>query len=360
MSLFTKVEDHVNRSFGRISAALSGKADGKQLADLAENVQQQARTNRAVAEDQARSIEEELRQLKTELTDTGLAVRSLLQHEQDACRRLDELESSRSDADQQHARRLDRLESTRGGLAQVARRVEQLERTIAAWHDVMRRVEAQHVPDSDRDEFYAELEDHFRGTEEDIRGRQEQYLQFVNAAGAGTTEAPLLDLGCGRGEWLNLLRDHGMKARGVDLNEVFLRRCRQKHLEVDQADALQYLHSTTPGSLGAITGFHIIEHMPADKQLRLIELAFRALRPGGLLILETPNPEHLSVAALRFHYDPTHVRPVPSVLMEFMAKHVGFRDVRIELSSPSGDGEAAQGWSCFQDYALIAVRPADK
>ena len=210
-----------------------------------------------------------------------------------------------------------------------------------------------------QDELYASLEDRFRGSTDEIRERQEYYVPFVQAAEAGTPEAPVVDLGCGRGEWLSILRNHGKVAYGIDLNEVFIDRCQREGLTVKRDDAFHHLESVVPASLGAVTGFHIIEHLPGDQQIRLVQLAFRALRPGGIMILETPNPEHLCVTALRFYLDPTHLRQVPIALLQFLAEHTGFQDVRIERRSPSGDGEASQGWSQYQDYAVIAVRPRD-
>lgn len=249
------------------------------------------------------------------------------------------------------------LNSLIAALGDSLQRLNQLKDLRSEIDILSRRLARIEPPTVDGDDFYASLEDHFRGSTEEIRSRQQHNVVHVETAGAGTAEAPILDLGCGRGEWLGLLRDRGLVARGIDTNEVFLERCRRDRLPVQRDDAIRHLEMIAPASLGAITGFHIIEHMTANEQVRLVQLAFRALRPGGILILETPNPEHLSVAALRFYLDPTHVRPVPAPLLEFMARQAGFGEIQIERRAPSGDGEAAQGWSRFQDYAIIARRP---
>jgi O-antigen chain-terminating methyltransferase len=225
--------------------------------------------------------------------------------------------------------------------------------------DLLRRRMAGLRPGQlDLPSFYADFEKRFRGEQQMVRERQQYYLQFIDEAGAGTPEARVLDLGCGRGEWLTLLREHNKFAHGVDLNDPFLDLCRGRGLEVTKADALEYLTTCEPASLGAVTGFHIIEHMVAFEQIRLVQLAFRALRPGGVLILETPNLENLQVAAHDFYLDPTHVRPVPAKLLDFTARQVGFGDVRTEGRAPCEDGDAAQGWSRYQDLALIAFRSA--
>jgi O-antigen chain-terminating methyltransferase len=250
------------------------------------------------------------------------------------------------------------LTELKAELRECHRRLEPL-KPIRIEIDLLRRRLARlPLGELDMPEFYADFEERFRGPQELIRERAEYYLQFVESAGAGTPNAPVLDLGCGRGEWLNLLREHGKAAHGIDVNAPFLDRCRADGLEVTRADALQHLEACEPASLGAVTGFHIIEHMPACEQIRLVQLAFRALRPGGVLILETPNLDHLKVAAHDFYLDPTHVRPVPAGLLDFTARHVGFSDVRTEGRSPGSDGEAAQGWSCYKDLALIAFRSA--
>lgn len=213
-------------------------------------------------------------------------------------------------------------------------------------------------PDLDLDQLYTDFEDRFRGSTESVEDKQRQYIDVIHAAGAGTTDRPIVDLGCGRGEWLGLLQEHGLTARGVDMSPVMVERCRARGLQVEVGQALQFLHGTLPATLGAITGFHIIEHVPASWQIRLLELAYRALKPGGVVVFETPNPEHLPVGALRFYVDPTHVRPVPSALIEFVAEHIGYVDREIRYLWPADDSqEALHGWSEYQDYALIARRP---
>jgi SAM-dependent methyltransferase len=179
------------------------------------------------------------------------------------------------------------------------------------------------------DLFYASFEDQFRGPTHEIRSRAEIYLPRVREAGAGVTESPIVDLGCGRGEWLALLRENGLVARGLDLNRVMVSRCEELGLEVIEADALSHLGGIADGALGAITAMHVIEHMPFESLVRLLDEAWRTLRSGGIAIFETPNPENLTVGACTFYADPTHLRPLPPDMMRFVAEARGFAPVEV-------------------------------
>jgi len=150
--------------------------------------------------------------------------------------------------------------------------------------------------------MYAAFEDVFRGTREDIKSRVRVYLEHIRNAGAGGPEAPVLDIACGRGEWLELLRDNALHATGVDLNSVMVERCLALNLHVTQQDAMEYLMATAAGSLGAVTGFHLIEHLPLWNAVRILDEALRVLQPGGLLILETPNPANVPGGQLQLLY----------------------------------------------------------
>lgn len=361
MSLFTKVESYVNDS--RTCIVNTSEQFSSKLCRMESDVQTVLRRENVVSC--------KLNEIET----TNLNLEPISNEINLTVERVSQLEPS--EAELREARqKADALKAVVTGLEVISQRLSKIEnrkperelhsdqlaqiRPLKVKVDVISRRLDEIAPIfAGQDEFYASLEDRFRGSTEEIRKRQEHYVSFVQAAEAGIPEAPVLDIGCGRGEWLSLLQDHGKTAYGIELNEVFLARCRQEKLNVRQDEALQHLESLVPASLGAITGFHVIEHLPTNQPIRLVQLAFRALRPGGVLILETPNPEHLSVAALRFYLDPTHVRPIPPALLEFIARHAGFDNVRIEHRGPSRDGEAAQGWSRFQDYAVIAVRPKD-
>ena len=184
--------------------------------------------------------------------------------------------------------------------------------------------EADHVLDA----MYVSFEDDFRGTREDIKQRLSAYLPSL-PPGVGSSFAPAVDLGCGRGEWLELLKEHDLTATGVDLNRIMAEFCREQELVVVEADALAYLREQPDHSLGLITGFHIIEHLPLRTLIALFDEALRVLKPGGMVIFETPNPENLVVGACNFYMDPTHRNPMPPMMTRFLIEARGF--VRVEI-----------------------------
>ncbi|HEX3555549.1 MAG TPA: class I SAM-dependent methyltransferase [Thermoanaerobaculia bacterium] len=176
---------------------------------------------------------------------------------------------------------------------------------------------------------YVELERLYRGTEEEIRERIAAYRPFLKDLPAG---APVLDLGCGRGEALALLREWGLAGRGVDASARMVEICRDRGVEAEVGDLFAVLAAAAAGSLGAVVSFHVIEHLPPAALDRLVRLAWRALRPGGVLILETPNPLSVVVAARNFWLDPTHVRPVHPESLRLMYELAGFAPVeRLDL-----------------------------
>jgi len=179
------------------------------------------------------------------------------------------------------------------------------------------------------DALYLAFEDRFRGSREEIKRRQIVYLPFLKEAEAGTPEAPVLDLGCGRGEWIGLLRDERMTARGLDQNAAMIAHCRSLGLDVELGDALAYLRSLPDANLGAITSFHMIEHIPFGSVVALLEESLRVLKPRGILILETPNPKNLMVASHSFYLDPTHLKPLPPEMLRFFAEAAGFANCQV-------------------------------
>jgi SAM-dependent methyltransferase len=211
------------------------------------------------------------------------------------------------------------------------------------------------------DSFYADFEDRFRGTRADIRQRQSVYLPYIRSAKAGTVRAPIIDLGCGRGEWLELLRDEGLTARGVDLNRVFLNGCRRTKLNVTEQDVIGFLRGLKADSVGAVTAFHLIEHLPHRAMLDLFDETLRVLRPGGMVIFETPNPENIVVGACTFYSDPTHLNPLPPEPTRFMLEARGFANSEIKRlhSDDSFKGNEsmppriANLFAGARDYALI-------
>jgi O-antigen chain-terminating methyltransferase len=184
------------------------------------------------------------------------------------------------------------------------------------------------------DAFYFSFENRFRGPREEIKRRLRFYLPVVENCRAGKRGRPIVDLGCGRGEWLELLREQKLTAAGVDLNETMIDQCKQRALNVVQADALEFLRRLPDNSHGAITGFHIIEHLPLDTLVSLVAETFRVLRPGGLGIFESPNCKNLTVGACTFYIDPTHRNPVFPETAQFILESNGFERVTLEYLCP--------------------------
>ena len=193
----------------------------------------------------------------------------------------------------------------------------------------------------------ASFEDIFRGPEEFIRDRQRVYLELLRA------NEPVLDVGCGRGEMLDLLRDHDVAASGVDLDPGMVELCTRKGHDVRQADALIHLAERGPRAFGAIFAAQFIEHLDHAQLTEFLRLAHARLAPGGRLVAETVNPH--SIPALRtFWVDPTHRTPLFPEVMVTLCGVEGFEEAFIVFPHGSGDLEAdrrSQG-----EYALVARR----
>ena len=182
------------------------------------------------------------------------------------------------------------------------------------------------------DALYVSLEDRFRGDVELITDRQREYLPFITDIVSDST--PLLDVGCGRGEWLDLLKSEGIPSRGVDSNQSAVGECHRKSLDVSNNDLLSTLIDTPSQSLGSVTMFQVLEHLPFDLVVDVLRESLRVLVPGGVFIGEVPNCETLRVGASTFWIDPTHQRPLYPAVLEFIASQVGFRSVTGRYSSP--------------------------
>ena len=225
----------------------------------------------------------------------------------------------------------------------------------------------------DMDALYAALEDEFRGSRQEIKERLSIYVPKLTEAGIGGESMPILDVGCGRGEWLELLREQQLQAAGVDLNRVVLAMCRERGLPVMEAEAIEHLRSLPEASLGAVTAFHVIEHLALPQLLDLLDASRRALKPGGVAIFETPNPNNVFVSSRYFYLDPTHRHPIPPLLGRFLAEARGFERVEIlelhpwpeehRVDTRTGGDVAARFNQCFygpQDYAIIGWKAGER
>lgn len=209
---------------------------------------------------------------------------------------------------------------------------------------------------------YALFEERFRGPSADVAEKQRFYLPFVwNLPG------PVFDAGCGRGEFLALLKSEGIAARGVESSAIAAEACRGLGLDVREGDAIEALSGVATASLGAVVAFQVVEHWPAAATFRFLAEARRAIAPGGVLIVETVNTDSLA-AMNAFYLDPTHVRPVPPEALRFLCDAAGFRELRVEFLSPFPASERLEEGSkndarlnaiLFgpQDYAVIGRVP---
>lgn len=214
--------------------------------------------------------------------------------------------------------------------------------------------------------FYSRFEADFRGSRDEIMGRLEAYLPFVvPLLDDGDGPPRVIDLGCGRGEWLELTLSLGMSPHGVDLDEGMLQDCRQRGFSVANADAIATLLALPDASHAIVSGFHIAEHLPFEALQELVAQAHRVLRPGGLLILETPNAENISVGTLSFHMDPTHIRPLPPGLLSFLPRYHGFVRTLVVRLQESPELHTAARVRLIDvvrgpspDYAVVAQKAA--
>jgi SAM-dependent methyltransferase len=180
---------------------------------------------------------------------------------------------------------------------------------------------------------------------------------------AAYPEGLVFDLGCGRGEWLELLQKHAISAMGVDLDTGMLEACQQLNLKVQCQDALDSLKQLQDGSASVISAFHLVEHLPFDHVKDLVAECQRVLKPGGLLIMETPNPENFMVATQSFYLDPTHLRPIPPDLLAFVPEYLGYEPVKILRLQETAGVKTNPNLSMLDvltgaspDYAVVAQK----
>lgn len=219
-----------------------------------------------------------------------------------------------------------------------------------------------------KDSFYHRLENRWRGAPEEIARRLRVYLPDVEAAWLRTDKKPVMDLGCGRGEWLGLLKDHGIAGFGVDTNAVQIEEAQEAGLDARAGDALQALADQPDASLSVLSAHHLIEHLPFEAVAWITREAGRVLAPGGILLFETPNTRNVLVGATTFHTDPTHLKPMPEQVMGVLLETAGFDPVDIRHINPHErlgefldkadvNDELAQLMFGPQDLAILGTKP---
>jgi O-antigen chain-terminating methyltransferase len=223
------------------------------------------------------------------------------------------------------------------------------------------------------DDFYYAFEEKFRGSRDLVKSRLGIYLQYIERIRGLNAAGGFLDIGCGRGEWLELLKENNIPCRGIDLNQRMIDETQSRGLQTERADVLAFLRQLPDDTLSGISGFHIIEHLPFAVLMTVLAEARRTLAPGGVLILETPNPENFIVGSCNFYVDPTHRHPILPTALGFMLSQAGFKEhqcLQVSLPDYLGGTEGvpssgvlkalADHMTVGQDYAVIAYKDQDR
>jgi O-antigen chain-terminating methyltransferase len=325
---------------------------------------------------QFRDLGQHLNNLQTQADSQGQHLKNLQTQVDRAC---DQAENSKTKSDdaRQIALRVDERQSSDGAFLKsefhlLSRRLFELRSAGSRQNEPATGGVASPVEAHEFDAFYVAFENQFRGSRELIKERARIYLNDVSDAGLGHSDSPILDLGCGRGEWIELVIENGFTAEGVDLNAIMVAECKQRGFPITEGDALEYLRSLPAESRGVITAFHLIEHLEFRILVELLHESLRVLRPGGLAIFETPNPDNVLVGSNRFYSDPTHRHPLPKEYTSFLLRSVGFTGVIIRPLHPDKNallkGDEAPELRNFlnrlffgdQDYAVIGRKTAEK
>ena len=218
---------------------------------------------------------------------------------------------------------------------ELARQLAQTSQQVAELGTELRRLSAKVDGSGPRfATLYADFTDRFRGSAEEVTAKLVGYLPDVRRLVRGTGSG-VVDVGSGRGEWLALLRDVDVPASGVDANPAFVEAGRVRGLDIVHGDAVAHLLGVPPNSVDLVTAFHLIEHLDVETLLALLEAARTALRPGGCVLLETPNPTNLRMAACDFYNDPTHRSPLPPALTAYLVEASGFGEVEVRPLHPN-------------------------
>jgi len=214
-------------------------------------------------------------------------------------------------------------------------------------------------------DFYRAFEDRYRGSRESIKDRLSVYIPFVSPLVDIYPDGRAVDIGCGRGEWLELMLDLDIDAYGIDMDSGMLQACEDIGLSVELGDGIEFLSREPDESMIAISAFHVVEHISFEQLDRLCKEAFRVLKKGGVLILETPNVESIRVGAEKFYLDPTHNHPIPSILLSFMAEYHHFdrvKTLRLNHSKTLSSLPSISIWNVIEDvspdYAIVAQKGA--
>jgi SAM-dependent methyltransferase len=200
-------------------------------------------------------------------------------------------------------------------------------------------------------QLYAELEDRCQGPEAANKTRLRAYLPFLQEACRGTAGGLILDVGCGRGDWLELLQQEGLMARGVDVNPVRVRQCRARGLHVAEGDGVAFLRAQDDASVTAVTGLHMLEHLPFEAVVSVLDETVRILKPGGLALFELPDPGAHPAGSYYAYAGPTGRHPLPRSLLRILAEERGLH--RVETRTLPAPQEASDPAAAAPDFTLL-------
>lgn len=241
-------------------------------------------------------------------------------------------------------RQIEELNSHNEHLERKITELQYANKVIGARNKAIASVESDEKVRQDEfvNDVYLRFEDKFRGTKVEIEKRLQYYIdKYVVGKIEQSNNDIIVDLGCGRGEWLKLLEHNHYSPIGIDMNAAMINSCTQQGLVAYQMDALTYLNSLKDNSVLMITAFQMVEHISTDMLINLLKEVNRVLKPGGIVILETPNPGNLRVGACNFYLDPTHTRPVHPEFLRFVAEECNLVDVEIAYWN---DEESEKWW----------------
>ncbi len=328
MAQLERVTGHINEAVAHLSHEMREQSAAnqkhfealqKQLNDLKGTVHLQINSLIREYENLQQAQSTAHADLSSRVNETNLGVREQAEIQE---RHAAELQALKVEVEKQIDALVDRLQKSRMDIAQQETRLSHLLDGTATAAVNQQVQPAQREQDHLLDSLYFSLEDVLRGTPEQIKEEVKVYLPVLEKA---AINSDVLDIGCGRGEWLQVLREEGIQARGIDTNRILVQQCKDLSLDVEEREALSYLRSLPDASLNVVTAFHFAEHLPLETLVQFLDETGRVLKPGGLMILETPNPENLLVGSCNFYLDPTHKNPIPIPTMKLLVEARGFR-----------------------------------
>lgn len=240
--------------------------------------------------------------------------------------------------------------------------IQFLEDPLSGWLSKAKQEMAEFLSEedsiSDEEHEYLLMQMFFRGPVDKIREEQRAILDTIPVE-ESIRSLPVWDLGCGRGELLEVLNEAGFRAVGIDKSALMIKKMKELGLEAQHGDAIEELKHAADDSLCGVTAFHVIEHMPFETMTELLNLSFKKLAPGGFLLLETPNPFCFEALSF-FHTDQTHVRPIQPYQLAFAVEIAGFKDTRLHFTAPVPPTRRHQTHNFMQQYqnhGIVARKP---